>query len=266
MKKLLYVLIILNVLMVSCNINDENADASEVPPPRSYTTYISQNSVTLNGLIDNSNNYYQGEGTYKVGFIFRTGDINDSSNDQVILVNENVEYTHDKKYFSTIIDELEPSTKYFYTCFTKNGNYQEYDWEEFTTSATPCSYTQNNYISISGVWQSTSVQIYDPSCCDEGNFGIRFGGWPNNYELSFNELNNGYPKTGQYFGVNNAFDISGYNREILKSSNQLLIENNSTPETELFVVNNGTTLTFIFCNTILNNGKILNGKVSVAIP
>jgi len=267
MKKLIYFLFTLTFFN-SCSISDiSNEDElAEVPPVRSYVTYISQNSVTLNGVIDNTNNYYQGPGTYIVGFVFRTGDINDSSNDQVILVDENVDYEPYKTYFSTNINSLQPNTKYYYTCFTRNGNYEKNDWAEFTTSEIPCTYSQNNYISVSGIWQNVSVEINDPLCCDEGNFGIRFGTWPNIYEINFNELNNGYPNTGQYFGIDYRFDISDYNKEVVKSSNQVLIGNNSTPNTKLFVNNDGVTLTIIFCNTTLRNGKILNGKVSVALP
>lgn len=242
--------------------------ASDVPPPRSYTTYTSQNSVTLNGVIDNTNNFYQGPGTYKVGFVFRTDNASNTANQQVIVVNGNVEYQYlDKEYFKTNITGLTPNTKYFYTCYTENGTYRKEDWKEFTTSAIPCTQAQNNYISINGTWQDVSAQIENsPICCDDGNFGIRFGSWPNIYEVNFNELNDGYPRTGQFFGVDYEFDISDYNKEVVKSSNQVLIGNRSTPSTKLFVNNNGTTLTVIFCNTILRDGTVLNGKVSVALP
>ena len=269
MKKIiifLFALTFFNSCSDSSNDASQENEGSEVPPVRSYVTYISQNSVTLNGVIDNSNNYYQGPGTYKVGFVFRAGDQNDSSNDRVILVDENVEYEATIRTFSTNINSLESNTTYYYTCYTKNGIYEDDDWKSFTTSNIPCTYAQNNYVSISGVWQNMSVEIMDPQCCDSGNVGFRFGTWPNIYEVNFNELNNGYPRTGQYFGVDYSFDISGYNREVVKSSNQVLIGNISTPGTELFVNNDGVTLTLIFCNTVLRNGKILNGKVSVLIP
>lgn len=270
MKKIFVFLVFLNVLN-SCGSDDAAADtthpASEVPPVRSYTTYTTQNSVSLNGVIDNTNNMYQGPGTYKVGFVFRTGTATNTTDEQVVYVNQNVEYQPYKEYFSTNITALMPNTKYFYTCFSKNGDYKEEDWEELTTSETPCTHAQNNYISIDGTWQNVSVEINDsPICCDEGNFGIRFGTWPNIYEVNFNELNDGYPRTGQFFGVDYEFDITDYNKEVVKSSNQVLIGDESTPATELFVNNDGTTLTVIFCNTILRDGTILNGKVSVAIP
>ena len=274
MKKFLFLLLVFNVLM-SCSENDVSDnngmlpinEATDVPPPRSYTTFTSQTSVTLNGVIDNTNNFYQGDGTYKVGFIFRTGSMDNSTNEQVFVVDENVEYQYiEKSYFNKIINSLQPNTKYFYTCFTKNGVYEKYDWKEFKTSEIPCTYSQNNYVSISGNWSSVSPQIEDPSCCDEGNFGIRFGSYPNIYEVNFNELNNGYPKTGQYFGVDYGFDIGDYNKEVVKSSNQVLIGGSSTPNTKLFVNNDGATITVIFCNTVLRDGTVLNGKVSVAIP
>ena len=246
--------------------NNQPPAATEVPYVRSYTTYTSQNSVTLNGFIDNSNNAYQGAGTYKVGFVFRTGDINDSTNDQEILVNENVEYQPYLAYYSTTINSLQANTTYHFTCFTKNGPYEKDNWKSFTTSAIPCTYTQNNYVSISGVWSTAYPEISDPICCGSGNFGISFGNWPNIYDINFNELNNGYPKTGQYFGVDYSFDITAYNKEVVKSSNQVLIGNNSTPATNFFVINDGVSLTLIFCNTTLRNGKILNGKVSVLLP
>jgi hypothetical protein len=274
MKKIIWILVIIS-FFYSCN-SDSNGESGgpddvviqdrEVPRPRSYTTYTSQNSLTLNGFIDNSNNYFQGSGTYKVGFIFRTANANNTTNQQVIMVNESVAYKPYKEYFKTTINSLAPNTKYFYTCFTKNGSFEEYDWEEITTSAIPCSQTQNNYVSISGTWSTVSPIINDPLCCDEGNFGIRFGSWPNIYEINFNELDNGLPRTGQYFGVDYEFDISDFSKEVVKSSNQVLIGSSSTPATKLFVTNDGTTLTIIFCNTTLRSGSILNGKVSVAIP
>lgn len=269
MKKIINLLFVIT-LFSSCSDSDSDSsiqnESKDVPPPRSYTTFTSQNSVTLNGAIDNSNNYYQGPGTYTVGFIFRTGSIDNSNNEQVILVNQNVAYEPERTYFSTNIDGLEPNTKYFYTCFTKNGSYEKYDWEEFTTSEIPCTQSQNNYISISGTWQNVTPVIMDPQCCDSGNFGIRFGTWPNIYEVNFNELNNGYPNTGQYFGVDYAFDITDFNKHIVKSSNQVLIGNNSTPDTKLFVINDGVNLTIIFCDTSLRYGDVLNGKVSIALP
>jgi hypothetical protein len=238
----------------------------DVPLARSFATFKAQNSATINGFIDNTNNYYQGPGTYKVGFIFRTGGINNSINERVIIANENTIYEPYRRYFNTVINSLVPNTKYFYTCFTKNGSYEKYDWKEFTTSKIPCTYSQNNYVGISGVWNTVNPVINDPLCCDEGNFGVRFGMWPNIYEINFNELNNGYPKTALYSGVDYAFDISDFNKEVVKSSNQVLIGENSTSATELFVNNDGSTLTIIFCNTTLRNGQILNGKLSVTIP
>jgi len=270
MKKIIWILIVTFIYSCSSSESDSSDDGStqdsEVPNPRSYTTYTSQNSVTLNGVIDNSNNYYQGPGTYKVGFIFRTGNAENTENQQFIVVDENVEYAPYVAYYKTTINSLSPNTKYFYTCFTKNGVYEKDDWKEFTTSAIPCTQTQNNYVNISGTWSTVNPTIDDPTCCDEGNFGIRFGTWPNIYEINFNELENGLPKTGQYFGVDYRFDISAYNIQVVKSSNQVLIGSSSTPDTSLFVTNNGTTLTITFCNTTLRNGSILNGKVSVAIP
>jgi len=271
MKKIFASLLLLTVLNSCSDSSDSSSNAtgegSEVPTPRSYTTYTSQNSVTLNGYINNDNNYYQGPGTYKVGFIFRTGSADNTANQQVVVVNENVAYEPYRAYYNTPITGLEPNTKYYYTCYTENGNYRAEDWEEVTTSAVPCTYAQNNYISINGTWQSVSPEINDsPLCCDSGNFGITFGTWPNIYDVNFNELNDGYPHTGQFFGVDYEFDITDYNKEVVKSSNQVLIGNRSTPNTKLFVNNDGTTLTVIFCNTTLRDGTVLNGKVSVAIP
>ncbi|RXR21184.1 hypothetical protein EQG63_04390 [Flavobacterium amnicola] len=280
MKKIFVLLVFLNVLN-SCSSGSDDAtpvipitptnpinQGRDVPPPRSYTTYTSQNSVTLNGVIDNTNNQYQGPGTYKVGFVFRTGSATNTVDQQVIVVDSNVEYQYlDREYFKTNITGLTPNTKYFYTCYTENGTYKKDDWEEFTTSENPCTYAQNNYISINGTWQNVSPTIESsPICCSDGNFGIRFGSWPNIYEVNFNELNDGYPRTGQFFGVDYEFDITDYNQEVVKSSNQVLIGDESTPATKLFVNNNGTTLTVIFCNTTLRSGTVLNGKVSVAIP
>ncbi len=272
MKKILVFLVFLNVLN-SCSSDSDDAttptiQAKDVPPPRSYTTYTSQNSATLNGVIDNTNNMYQGPGTYKVGFVLRTGSASNTTNEQVIVVDSNVEYQYlDREYFKTNIAGLTPNTKYFYTCYTENGTYKKDDWEEFTTSENPCTQAQDDYISINGTWQNVSPEIEtSPICCSDGNFGIRFGSWPNIYEVNFNELNDGYPRTGQFFGVDYEFDISDYNKEVVKSSNQVLIGSSSTPATKLFVNNDGTTLTVIFCNTTLRDGTVLNGKVSVALP
>lgn len=268
MKKIICIVLI--SFFYSCSSSsssdDNTPEDSEVPSPRSYVTYIAQNSVTLNGVINNSSNYYQGPGTYQVGFIFRTGSADNTENQQTIIVNEAVAYEPLIAYYKTTINSLSPNTKYFYTCYTKNGVYQKDDWNEFTTSAIPCTQTQNNYVNISGTWTSVTPTINSTSCCDQGNFGIRFGRWPDIFEINFNELENGLPKTGQYFGVDYRFDISDYNKEVVKSSNQVLIGDLSTPDTSLFVTNNGTTLTITFCNTTLRDGSILNGKVSVAIP
>ncbi len=111
------------------------------------------------------------------------------------------------------------------------------------------------------------MTITDPNCCDEGNIGFRFGIWPDIFQINFNELNGGYPKTGQYFGIDYAFDLTHIQRELVKSTNQVLIDNSdSTAETELFVNNDGERITLIFCNMKLRNGDVINGKVSVIIP
>ncbi|MDO5969253.1 hypothetical protein Q4Q35_05480 [Flavivirga aquimarina] len=267
MKKLLAFLLIISILN-SCSENDTSQETQlyVAPSVRSYTTYTSENSVTLNGFIDLSNIVFQEPDTYNVGFIFRTGSENDSSNDQVIELQGDVEYYNGTYTFNQYIGSLEPNTTYYYTAYTKNGSSEKDDWEVFTTSDFPCTYAQDNYLSISGTWQNANLEITEPLCCDEGNVGFRFGSWPNIYEINFNELNNGYPNTGQYFGVDYWFDISYIERELVKSTNQVLIGNDSTPETELFVNNDGETITLVFCNTILRDGNILNGKVSVAIP
>lgn len=267
MKKILALLFVVGILN-SCDVVDKltgDDEPSDVPYVQSYVTYSSQNATTLNGFIDNSNNYFQGDDTYEVGFIFRTGDENDSSNDEIIIVEEVVEYEASMRTYSFDITSLEPNTTYYYTCYSKNGDNEKTDWESFTTSSMPCTYSQNNYYSINGVYQSAYVQISEPQCCDEGNFGISFGNWPNIFQINFNELDNGYPNTGQYFGVEYGFDISNIQRELVKSTNQVYMEYDSNSETQLFVENNGETLAIIFCNTILKNGDVLNGKVSVSI-
>ena len=268
MKKLLALLFVV-CLMNSCDVIDQitgDDEPSDVPPVRSYVTYTSQNATTLNGFIDNSNNYYQGEDTYQVGFIFRTGDENDDSNDDIIIVNESVAYEASMRNFSTEISSLQPNTTYYYTFFSKNGDKQKNDWESFTTSGIACSYTQNNRYSIDDVWRSANVNISEPQCCDEGNVGIRFGLWPDIFQINFNEKGGDYPRTGQYFGREYGFDISNIERELVRSTNQVFIEYNSDSNTELFVENDGETMTIIFCNTVLKNGEIMNGKVSVSIP
>lgn len=272
MKKLLAFLIIIFVIN-SCSESDSPIDEEsqeiqiyDAPAVRSYVTFISQNSVTLNGFINHSNIYFPESDAFKVGFTFRAGNENDSSNDQVIELEGNVDYYTGLYIFNHTINGLEPSTTYYYTANTKNGSSEKDDWESFTTSDIPCSYTRDNYYSISGDWKTANVEISDPQCCDDGNVGFKFGNWPNIYEINFNELESRYPNTGQYFGVNYEFDISHIQRELVKSTNQVLIGSRSTPETELFVENDGETITLIFCNTVLRDGTILNGKVSVEIP
>lgn len=272
MKKLL-VLIFTVCIINSCSESGSSNDEGlyEAPRVRSYTTYISQNSVTLNGFIDFSNIFFQESDTYKVGFIFRTGDENDSSNDQVIELEGDVEYYNGTYAFNYGMDSLEPNTTYYYTAHSKNGSSEKEDWKSFTTSAIPCAFQQDNYYSLSsvssGAWQNAYVEITDPQCCDDGNVGFRFGNWPNIIEIKFNELNNGYPNTGQYFGVDYEFDITYIERELVKSTNQVLIgESISTPESELFVNNDGERITLTFCNTVFRSGNTLNGKVSVLIP
>lgn len=263
MKKLIAILFIL------CGFNscsDSDSVLYEAPTVRSYATYISQNSATLNGFIDHSNRYFRDPDTFNVGFIFRAGDEEDASNDVIIELGEGVEYYTGTYYFSHDIDQLEPNTTYYYTAYTINGSTGKDNWNSFTTSSIPCTYEKDNYYNVSGIWKSASVEITDPICCDEGNVGFRFGTWPNIYEINFNELNSGYPKTGRYFGVNYGFDTTHIERELVKSSNQVLIGNKTTPATELFITNNGERITLIFCNTILRNGDVLNGKVSVEIP
>lgn len=266
MKKTLVFLFIL-CLISSCSDDDsQEVQIYDTPIVRSYVTYISQNSVTLNGFIDHSNRAFLDSDTFKVGFIFRVGNENDSSNDQIIELDEDVDYYTGTYKFNHIVDALVPNTTYYYTAFTKNGSSEDYDWESFTTSAISCTYTQNNTYNVSGTSYSANVEVSSPICCDNGNVRFRFGNWPNIYEIDFNELDNGYPKTGQYFGIDYMFDISYIERELTKSNNEVLIGSKSTPETELFVENDGVTITLIFCDTVLRNGDVLNGKISVLIP
>ncbi|MGY3795109.1 fibronectin type III domain-containing protein [Aquimarina sp. 433] len=273
MKKLV-LLLSLTCILFSCSesdilgFDDEDLDAIyDAPNVKSYTTYISENSVTLNGFINHENVFFRESDTYKVGFIFRTGDPQDSSNDRVIELEGEVEYYTGFYKFNYAITSLEPNTTYYYTAFTKNGPTGDDDWSSFTTSAVPCSYTQDNYYSLDGVWRDAYVTVTDPNCCGEGNVGFRFGIWPDIFDINFNELENGYPKTGQYFGVDYEFEGTHIQRDLVKSTNQVLMENgDSTPETEIFVTNDGQRITLIFCDTKLRNGDILNGKVSVLIP
>lgn len=268
MKKLLTFLFVIS-LINSCSdssSSDEDSQIYDAPNVRSYVTYTSQSSVTLNGFIDHSNIVFPEPDTFKTSFIFRAGDENDATNDQLFELEGEVDYYNGTYKFNHPINNLDPNTTYYYTARTKNGSSEEVDWESFTTSAISCTYTQNNYYSMDGTWQSANVQIDDPLCCDEGNVRFRFGNWPNIFEINFNELEGGYPNTGQYFGVDYNFDITYLNRELVKSTNQVLIGSKSTPETSLFVENDGTTITLIFCNTILRNGTVLNGKVSASIP
>ncbi|WP_299101096.1 hypothetical protein [uncultured Winogradskyella sp.] len=269
MRKLLALLFVACTIY-SCDVVDkitgEDDEPSDVPPVQSYATYTSQNSVTLNGFIDNSNNYYQGSDSYEVGFIFRTGSETNASSDQFFIIEEDVAYEASMRTYSMDMSSLSPNTTYYYTCYSKNGDNEKLDWESFTTSEIPCTYQQNNYYSLNGNWRTAYATIEEPQCCDEGNVGIRFGIWPDIFQINFNELDNGYPQTGQYYGVNYGFDITYIQRELVKSTNEVFIEYNSTSETELFVENDGQTLTLIFCNTLLNDDEILNGKVSITLP
>lgn len=268
---------ILFIALVFCSCSDDSSNSStddpqdtqvyDAPYVRSYATYRTTNSITLNGFIDHSLVTFSVPDTYKVGFVLRTGDPNDSSNDQIIELEGEVDYYNGFYKFNHFMDGLNPNTTYYYTAFTRNGDSEEDDWEEFTTSDFPCSYSQDNYYSINGNWITAyNPELLEPNCCDEGNVGIRFGNWPNIYEVNFNELDNGNPITAQYFGIDYMFDISYLQRELTKSTNQVLIGSSSTPETEVFVENNGVKFTIIFCNTVLRNGDILNGKVSVDLP
>ncbi|MEM5565377.1 hypothetical protein WNY78_09685 [Psychroserpens sp. AS72] len=276
MKKLLafiFVMCVFNACSDSDSANDgDNGDDDpqgtqiyDAPLVRSYVTYTSQNSVSLNGFIDHSNFAFPESDSFKRGFIFRAGDQNDPSNDQVFELEGEVDYYNGFYYFDYAIDGLQPSTTYYYTAYTRNGDSEKMDWEEFTTSEISCSYTQNNYYSIDGVWKNANVEVIDPQCCVDGNVGFRFGNWPDIYEINFNEIDNGYPITGQYFGEDYEFDISYIQRELVRSTNQVLIGSRSTPETELFVENDGVIITLIFCNTVLRDGTVLNGKVSADI-
>jgi len=279
MKKLIYILFIACIFYSCSDSSDSPIDLPQeiqdlqetpiydAPSVRSYVTYTSTSSVTLNGFIDNSNFAFPDPDTYKVGFVFRMGDQNDSSNDQVIELDGEVDYFNGFYDFNYAIDGLEPNTTYYYTAFTRNGDSENDDWEEFTTSDFACTHPQDNYYSINGNWYTASnPELINPQCCDEGNVRIRFGIWPDIFDVSFYELDAGYPITAQYFGVDYMFDISYIQREITKSTNQVLIGGSSTPDTEVFVENNGENLTIIFCNSVLRNGDILNGKVSVDLP
>ncbi len=246
------------------NENTDGVQIYEAPTVRSYVTYTSQTTVTLNGFIDFRNIFFTEEDSYNVGFIFRRG--NDPSTDEVIQLEGQVPYFNGTYGFNYDIDGLEPNTTYQFTAHTRNEESENDDWESFTTSAIACTYTQDNYYSIDGAWQSADVTITEPLCCDEGTVEFTFGIWPNIFEIAFNELEDGYPITGQYFGVDYAFDITDLARELTKSTNQVLIGSQSTPETSLFVENDGERITLIFCDTELRNGSILNGKVSVLIP
>lgn len=275
MKKLFAFLFVLCAITSCSDSSSSSSDDDgsqdnaiyDAPNVRSYVTYTSQNSVMLNGFIDHSNIFFSEEDSYKTGFIFRAGDENDSSNDEIIELEGEVDYYNGFYNFNHAIEGLEPNTTYYYTAYTKNGASEEDDWGEFTTSEIPCTYAQNNYYSIDGVWQTESnPELTSPQCCDEGNVGIRFGHWPDIFEVNFYEIDADYPITAQYFGIDYMFDITYIERELTKSNNQVLIGSKSTPETSLFVENDGNTLTLIFCDTVLRDGTVLNGKISVAIP
>jgi len=250
--------------------NDDSTQENaiyEAPATGSYVTYISQNSVTLNGFIDHSNKGFLEDDSFKRGFIFRGEDETDSSNDQVIELEGEIEYFTGTYSFDYDIDSLEPNTTYHYASFTKNGASEKDHWQSFTTSAMPCSYDTDNYYNNDyDFWKDATVQITDGACCGDGSIGFKFGSWPNTFEIRFNEKDNGYPKTGQYFGIDYEFSGTHIEKDLVLSTNQVLIGNNSTPETELFVINDGEKITLVFCNTQLRDGSTLEGKVSVTIP
>lgn len=256
--------------IINTLLEEEETDIAlyETPSARAYVSYISQNSVTLNGFIDLDNRaFILGPDNYEVGFIFRKGNETDSSNDQEIIVKNDVPYFTGTYNFNHEIENLEPNTTYYFASTTKNGKEVIENWESFTTSDLPCSYERDNYYSISGTWKDSSVEITDPTCCDEGTVGFKFGTWPNTFQINFNEIDNGFPKTGQYFGVSqNGFDLTHNNRQLVMSTNQVFMEYDSTTETQLFVENDGERITIIFCNMLIKNGDIINGKVSVNIP
>jgi len=245
----------------------ENPSFYDAPSASSYTTYISQNSVTLNGFIDYSNRAFPDPDTYEAGFIFRGVDENDSSNDQVFKLEEEIPYFTGTYSFEQDITSLEPNTTYYYTNYTKNGSSEKSDWQSFTTSSMPCTYDKDNYYNNNyDRWKDATVRITDGACCGDGNIGFEFGTWPNTFEIRFNEKENGYPQTGQYFGIDYRFSSTHIEKDLVLSTNQVLIGNSSTPETELFVENDGQRITLIFCNTVLRDGSTLEGKVSVLIP
>ncbi len=254
--------------------NDTSTDSTsddvaiyEAPSSGAYVTYISQNSVTLNGFINHESRAFPEDDSFKRGFIFRGVDETDSSNDQIIELEGEIPYFTGTYSFDYAIDALEPNTTYYYATYTKNGDSEKSDWESFTTSEMSCNYDQDNYYNNGfDFWKDASVQITDGECCGDGSIGFKFGSWPNTFEIRFNEKDGGYPQTGQYFGVDYGFSGTHIEKDLVLSTNQVWIEYHSSTETELFLENDGERITLTFCNTILRDGSILEGKVSVAIP
>jgi len=256
----------IDILNENSDDNDTVEGLYEAPSVGSYTTYTSQTSVTINGFIDLDNRAFPQEDSYRAGFIFRPSDENDSSKDVIFEREDRVPYFTGTYSFGHDIDGLESNTTYYYAAFTKNGSSEKLDWKSFTTSVDPCVFEEDNFYNIDGIWKDASVSITEAECCGDGSIGFKFGNWPNTIEVRFNELENGYPKTGQYFGEDFEFDISHNQRELVQSTNQFIIKYHRSLDAELFVENDGERLSLIFCETTLNDGTVINGKVSVAIP
>lgn len=173
-------------------------------------------------------------------------------------------------YFSKRYENLDPNTTYYYSTYGINetgvGYGQIY---EFKTNPEPaCSYSTNNFISLGESSININDVIYEsPSGFNDGNvqFETRTSSSTLTITLQFNEINNALPFTGEYN------TLSNFDNQSVKSNGEvkLIITDfgigslgggNAKQGEKIYIENNGTNITFIYCDVNVADKYTLNGK------
>lgn len=300
MKKILFLLVCLSLATISCS--DDGSDIDEgsstdtgnttaqdyiLPSITSYGAQsVSLDKARISALVEAAPLDIQDQQNDRSNTITSKGFVYGTNENPNIENSTKLDLDNEFGFYSDVIDNLSPNVTYYFAPYASNANNEtKYGVvNSFTTaSETPCTYEREDYL-------SEVYELYEPITISDVTLSIPSGFNDGNLEfeattssivrilINLNEID--LPLSGKYNAVYD-FDVitNNYAINLGRSTNQMKLSikdyNGFTDfypqgasndiNSEFYIENNGTTITFIFCDTEVGAYN-LNGKFSYEIP
>ncbi|WP_298419734.1 hypothetical protein [uncultured Kordia sp.] len=172
--------------------------------------------------------------------------------------------------FSNRYEAFQPNTTYYFAAYATNEvgtNYGDV-YEFITDNDPPCSPTQQNRINLGqSSINITDVSYENPPGFNDGNVEFEASSYSSTARitLQFNEIDGVLPFTGEYTTVTTFDTLSTRsNGEVILTITDFgfgsLGGGIAASGENIYITNNGTDITFTFCNVEVGSQYVVTGK------